>query len=252
LNRTGAALVRKVNFAWQWGKSRQTVLPHIALRGGAGHRLKSYLMPLCRSSARVLGLQPIAPLPMRNPSGFEFYPGNRLPALCRDGVTRSAVITGQADTWFSLPAAVQVTVAGKRRTVAGFLSHDMDGKVCFRAYLYRANHALIPLTSHKPRLAKLALRLIKATAYGHGAPGYIWDYAADHAAALAGGCRLFYAVGEWPEGGCAARAVLKRLPPDVLPRLAVYFDKLAALYRLFDPIDQSPVAAPLPPPPPPA
>jgi hypothetical protein len=45
--------------------------------------------------------------------------------------------------------------------------------------------------------------------------------------------------------------VLKRLPPELLPRLAVYFDKLARLYRFFDPIDQSPVAVPPPPPPPP-
>lgn len=174
---------------------------------------------------------------MRNPSGFQFYPGKRLPALCRDGITRSAVITGHADTWFSVPAAVQVTSGGKRRTVAGFLSHDQAGKVCFRAYLYRANHSLIPWTAHKPRLAAAALRLIKATAYGRGAPGYIWDWASDHAAALAGGCRHYYGTSEWHEGGCAARAVLKRLPPELLPRLAVYFDKLAGLYRLHDPIE---------------
>lgn len=184
---------------------------------------------------------------MRNPAGFQFYPGRRLPAVCRDGVTRSAVITGHADTWFSLPAAVQVTAGGKRRTVAGFLSHDVAGKVRFHAYLYRANHSLIPWTAHKPRLARVALRLIKATAYGRGAPGYIWDYSGDHAAALAGGCRLWFATSEWPAGGCAARAVLKRLPPDVLPRLAVYFDKLAALYRLHDPINGERLTPPPPP-----
>lgn len=183
-----------------------------------------------------------------NKNGFQFYPGRRLPAVCRDGVCRSAVITGQADTWFSLPAAVQVTVAGKRRTVAGFLSYDVNGVCRFHAYLYRANHSLIPWTAHKPRLARIALRLIMATAYGRGAPGYIWDWAGDHAAALAGGCRHYYGTSEWPAGGCAARAVLKRLPADVLPRLAVYFDKLAALYRLFDPIDQSRLTPPPPPP----
>jgi hypothetical protein len=153
------------------------------------------------------------------------------------------VITGQANTWFSLPAAVQVTSGGKRRTVSGFI--DL-GKLTFAGT--GANAGLIPWTAHKPRLAKLALRLIKATAYGRGAPGYIWDWAADHASALAGGCRHYYGTSEWPEGGFAARAVLKRLPPEMLPRLAVYFDKLAGLYRLFDPIDQSPVAAPPPPP----
>ena len=186
---------------------------------------------------------------MRKPSPYGYYPGNRLPAVCRDGVKRSAVITGSPDTFFSIPAAVQVTSGGRRRTVAGYLTHDMAGKVCFRAYLYRAKHSLIPWTGHKPRLAKLALRLIKATAYGRGAPGYIWDWAADHAAALAGGCRHWYSTSEWPEGGFAARAVLRRLPPDLLPRLALYFDKLAALYRLHDPIDGNLLSPPPPPPP---
>lgn len=163
---------------------------------------------------------------MRNPAGFEFSPGRRLPVICRDGVTRSAVITGHPDTWFSIPASVQVTFEGKRRTVAGYLTHDVAGKVCFRAYLDRANHSLIPWTSHKPRLAAAALRLIKATAYGRGAPGYFWDWPSDHAVALAGGCRHYYGTNEWPEGGCQARAVLKRLPADLLPRLAVFFDRL--------------------------
>jgi hypothetical protein len=167
---------------------------------------------------------------MRNPSPYGYCPGNRLPAVCRDGVTRSAVITGQADTYFSLPAAVQVTAGGKRRTVSGFVT-----KGSFEAK--GSNAALIPFTRHKPRLAAAALRLIKATAYGHGAPGYIWDYAGDHAAALAGGCRHYYGTGQWPEGGCAARAVLRRLPAELLPRLVVYFYKLAALYRLHDPLD---------------
>jgi hypothetical protein len=183
---------------------------------------------------------------MRNPSGFEFYPGKRLPVVCRDGVTRQAVATGYAAQFLS--AAVQVSVAGKRRTVSGLIfSESFPPRFVFMAT--GGNKGLIPWTAHKPRLAAAALRLIKATAYGHGAPGYIWDYAADHAAALAAGCRHYYGTGQWPEGGCAARAVLKRLPPELLPRLAVYFEKLAGLYRLFDPIDQSPVAAPLPPPP---
>lgn len=185
---------------------------------------------------------------MDNPR-LDFYPGRRLPAVCRDGVIRSAVITGQPDTFFSIPAAVQITSGGKRRTVAGSLYHDIDGKVSFGAYLYRANHVFIPWTSHKPRLAAAALRLIKATAYGHGAPGYIWDYPAEHSAALAGGCRHWYGTSEWPAGGCQARAVLKRLPAELLPRLAVYFDKLAALYRLHDPIDGERLTPPPPPPP---
>jgi hypothetical protein len=141
-----------------------------------------------------------------------------------------------------------VTVNGKRRTVSGSLYYDIDGKVCFGAYTYRANHIFVPLTRHKPRLAVAALRLIKATAYGHGAPGYIWDYPGDHAAAVAMGCRLWHGCGEWPQGGFAARAVLKRLPAELLPRLAAYFDKLAAFYRFHDNIKVKMLTPPPPPP----
>jgi hypothetical protein len=166
---------------------------------------------------------------MRNASGFQFYPGNRLPALCRDGVTRSAVITGHADTWFSTPAAVQVTSGGKRRTVAGYLTHDLDGKVCFRAYLYRSNHALIPWTSHKPRLAKLARKLIAATAYSKTAEGL----PSDHAAALADVCRTEAAGLTEPSGtespGWIARRLLRRLWEEDVNRLARFFDTLGRL-----------------------
>jgi len=183
---------------------------------------------------------------MRNPSSFQFYPGKRLPVVCRDGVTRQAVATGFAN--YCPRVAVQVTAAGKRRTVTGILFKDvLPNHFCFIAG--GANAELIPWTAHKPRLAKLALRLIKATAYGRGAPGYIWDWASEHAAALAGGCRNYYGTSQWPEGGFAARAVLRRLPPELLPRLAVYFDKLAGLYRLHDTIDGNRLT---PPPPPPA
>jgi hypothetical protein len=184
-------------------------------------------MPLCLSSERGLGLQPIAPLPMRNPLMI----GKTSNVVCRDGAIRLATRTGTGwmSTW---PAAVQVTVAGKRRTVSGFVT-----KGSFEAK--GLNAALIPFTRHKPRLAAAALRLIKATAYGRGAPGYIWDCPADHSAALAGGCRHYYGTGQWPEGGCAARAVLKRLPAELLPRLAAYFDRLGRFQST-------------PPPPPPA
>lgn len=181
----------------------------------------------------------------KNP--FQFYPGKRLPVVCRDGLRRSAVITGYCDTFFSIPAAVQVSFGGKRRTVSGGVYIDRENVQRFAAYNWRENAALIPWTKHKPRLASAALRLIKATAYGHGAPGYIWDWPADHAAALAAGCRHWYGTSQWPQGGFAARAVLRRLPADMLPRLAVYFSKLAALYRLHDPINGERLTPPPPP-----
>jgi len=166
---------------------------------------------------------------MRNPSGFQFYPGKRLPALCRDGVTRSAVITGQADTWFSIPAAVQLSVAGKRRTVSGYVTHDEAGKVCFRAYLYRSNHVLIPWTSHKPRLAKLGRKLIAATAYSKTAEGL----PSDHAAALAEICRTEAAGLTEPSGqespGWVARLLLRRLWCKDVNRLALFFDRLSRI-----------------------
>lgn len=171
---------------------------------------------------------------MHDSNGFEFYPGRRLPVVCRDGVTRTAVCTGYANQ--GLPAAVQIYSGGKRRTVSGMI-YPFPFSRLLSFYATGANAGLIPWTAHKPRLAAAALRLIKATAYGRGAPGYIWDWPADHSAALAAGCRLWAAGSDWPAGGCAARAVLRRLPADLLPRLAVYFDKLAALYRLHDPIN---------------
>ena len=72
-----------------------------------------------------------------------------------------------------------------------------------------------------------------ATAYGRGAPGYIWDSGAAHAAALAAACRKWAtAAYSAPELGHQATAVFKRLPPAVLPRLAIFFDKQAAFVRM--------------------
>lgn len=183
----------------------------------------------------------------------QFYPGLRVPAVCRDGVTRSAVagngctsVLCQYPGCIVSPVAVQVTVAGKRRTVTGYLEIDAAGLVSFHARLRLRNAAMVPLTSHRPRLAAAALRLIKATAYGRGAPGYIWDWPADHAAALAGGCRYWYGTSEWPQGGFAARAVLKRLPADLLPRLAAFFDR----YSRFLAMGEQPRPSTPPPPPP--
>lgn len=168
---------------------------------------------------------------MRNSLGFEFYPGRRLPVVCRDGITRQAVCTGYAG--HVLPAAVQIYSGGKRRTVSGFVFNSgtlqkvlYPGRPVFSFEATGANAGFIPWTAHKPRLAAAALRLIKATAYGKGA-GHKWDLPSDHAAALAAACREWSVA--WystPELGWQATAEFKRIKPDVLPRLALFFDRL--------------------------
>jgi len=157
----------------------------------------------------------------------EFFPGKRLPAVCRDGVTRSAVITGQPDTFFSLPAAVQVTVAGKRRTVSGFLTHDEAGMVCFRAYLYRSNHALIPATKHRAFRSKIARRLLSVVYAYNYRNGISWGVTSDY-------CE---AVGEWLKdwangdrrtlAGWQGRRELRRLSPDDCRLMSAYLFRVA-------------------------
>lgn len=60
-------------------------------------------------------------------------------AICEDGRQRTAYVTGEADTFFSIPA--RVSAGGT--TVAGFLVRDSDGTWRFIAYKYRKNHALV-------------------------------------------------------------------------------------------------------------
>ncbi len=182
---------------------------------------------------------------MRNPSGFEFYPGRRLPVVCRDGVTRSAVCNSWGGEVYgaSCFAAVQVSVAGKRRTVSGFISctgqrlnatPELLRQLGLPAFVYRftgtgTNAALIPWTAHKPRLAKLARKLIVATAYSKTAEGL----PSDHAAALADVCRTEAAGLTEPAGqespGWIARRLLRRLWEDDVNRLARFFDTLGRL-----------------------
>jgi hypothetical protein len=163
---------------------------------------------------------------MRNPFGFEFYPGRRLPVVCRDGATRTAVCTGYAG--HGLPASVQISVAGKRRTVSGIiyplpfsrlLSFEATGR----------NGDLIGWTSHKPRLAKLGRKLIAATAYSKTAEGL----PSDHAAALAEICRTEAAGLTEPSGqespGWVARRLLRRLWCKDVNRLALFFDRLSMI-----------------------
>jgi hypothetical protein len=168
---------------------------------------------------------------MRNQSGFQFYPGKRLPVVCRDGITRQAVATGYSD--FGLPAAVQVTVAGKRRTVSGVVFRDEVP--CGFVFLANGiNRGLIPWTAYKPQLAAVALRLYKSTA------GRKWRFYSDQAAALAEACRDWQSARFSSPGlGWIASRELNRIKPELLPRLVRFFDKHSALLST-------------PPPPPPA
>ena len=164
---------------------------------------------------------------MGKPSSFQFTLGKRWPVVCRDRIIRKAVLTGR-DVFYNdvYLAAVQLTVAGKRRTVSGWFAWDSE-KVCFRFFATGANAALIPWTSHKPRLAKLARKLIAATAYGKAAEGL----PSDHAETLADIC-LTEAAGltetsgqESP--GWLVRRILCRLWCEEVERLASFFERLA-------------------------
>jgi hypothetical protein len=60
-------------------------------------------------------------------------------ARCEDGKARTAWITGEADTYFSIPARV----SAKGTSVTGFVSCDSDGEYTFTAYRYRKNWQLV-------------------------------------------------------------------------------------------------------------
>ena len=164
-----------------------------------------------------------------NNNGFKFYPGKRLPVVCRDGITRTAVATGYAG--HGLPAAVQVTVAGKRRTVSGLVFKDSLPAPLPPLYVFMAtgrNRGLIGWTNHRPQLARIGRRLILATAYGRGAPGYLWDWPSDHAAALAAACADVADGRPNVTLTWAARKALKGKPPATCRRLSAFFLRLAA------------------------
>lgn len=149
-----------------------------------------------------------------------------MPVVCRDGITRQAVATGYAG--HGLPAAVQVTVGGKRRTVSGTV-YPLPFSPLLSFYATGRNSDLIGWTSHKPRLAKLARKLIAATAYSKTAEGL----PCDHAAALADVCRTEAAGLTEPSGtespGWIARRLLRRLWEEDVNRLARFFDTLRKL-----------------------
>lgn len=72
--------------------------------------------------------------------GMWQIPYKAINVLCSDGKRRTAKITSEFDTFYSIPASVQV----KGKTVAGFIMSKDDGDIVFAAYQYRKNAYLLP------------------------------------------------------------------------------------------------------------
>ncbi len=76
--------------------------------------------------------------------GWWQRPFKVLRALCSDGARRTAWISGEADTFFSIPAKVKVG----NKTVSGFVT-SCEGPECqqdyeFIAYTYGKNGHILP------------------------------------------------------------------------------------------------------------
>ena len=90
--------------------------------------------------------------PSRYQSMFGEQRGGQYRAVCSDGRVRTATATGEADTWFSIPARVNVN----GRTVTGYISavdwYDLrvaendvpPARYEFRQYTYRKNADALP------------------------------------------------------------------------------------------------------------
>jgi hypothetical protein len=173
---------------------------------------------------------------MRNSQGFEFYPGRRMRVVCRDRVIRSAVLTGYASG--VIPAMVQVSVNGRRRSVSGFIYRNdrpdetagFQFEVCFQATGRNAD--LIPWTSHKPRLANLARSLALTSSWGLSSPGYAWDVPSDHAFGLSKVCRDRLNGLPLPNKGWPFRRILKSLSTSDLLKLEKFFILAGRLFEL--------------------
>lgn len=143
----------------------------------------------------------------RNGQGVAFYPGRRLPVLCRDGRERTATATGFAS--HVLPAAVQVSISGKRRTVSGFVSAVAGGGFDFTAT--GRNAGLMPWTKHRPAAAAIVRRLFDLTAGGFIGPRFAAVTPVDHCRILARFCLAAATV-----NGAGGFAHCRKLP-DVAP-----------------------------------
>jgi hypothetical protein len=157
---------------------------------------------------------------------YRFTPGARMPAECRDGRRRSAVVTGLAD-YSTAPASVQITAGGRRRTVSGFLSFRSSTVLEFVGTGRNAD--LVPWTGHRRRTADLARRLISATAWGFACPGVNWELPSEHAGKLAGGCRHHVETGcppPWTAGNPVAHEICRKLKRGDHLNLARFYSKL--------------------------
>ncbi len=115
--------------------------------------------------------------------------GKRFPALCGDGKVRAAVITAN-EPWcvWSISAAVQVTIDGKRRTVTGNLTglvlvlNEKAPPGVSHRFLSNRLTALVGFTQHRP-LAPLLRRLMRR-AYGEVSRDWFGHFAFMTAACL--------------------------------------------------------------------
>lgn len=107
-------------------------------------------------STRTLPTPTALPAYRWSPIGARGY------ALCADGLVRRFVVTGDVDTWFSVPARVTYRANGERHTVTGYVTPaSSDARpelgetartLRFHAYRYGANGDAIPLhTCGAPR-----------------------------------------------------------------------------------------------------
>ncbi len=167
-----------------------------------------------------------------------FRPGDRHAALCRDGRRRSAVVTAWPD-YSAAPAAIQVTAGGRRVTVSGFLTFRRSPVTGMPDGLEFTgtgrNAALIPWTSHRPRVANLGRRLISATAWGFACPGVHWELPSEHAGKLFLGVEDFLILGRspaWISKNPPAREVWRGLTHADCCKLTRFFAKLERFARL--------------------
>jgi hypothetical protein len=72
--------------------------------------------------------------------GIWQIPVKQTNVLCSDGVRRVAWFTGEPDTFWTIPARVQV----KGKTVRGHVYNDMEGVPCFAAYPHLKNAYVLP------------------------------------------------------------------------------------------------------------